>query len=141
MRSKNEQPVSKSYQCRYCYCFDDFLAPVVQTSPERHLLLAILRRALMDLIGYDICHDAKNSAMTFRRDAWKWLTDARCDGNKEFSASWVCEHLGLNRECLEKQVLQAVESGDFSGFRGVIDSPESKRHPNLMSIRMRHRVN
>lgn len=65
-------------------------------SPERSLLVALLRRALFDYFG----------GSTSEREAAKdWILEDQ-DEDEPFSFSWVCSYLDMDAERVRKYVLQ-----------------------------------
>lgn len=65
-------------------------------SPERNLLVAILRRAL-----FDYC----NGSFTERTAAEEWLLDE--DDQASFSFQWICTQLGIE----SASILRQLQSG------------------------------
>lgn len=68
----------------------------VSQSPERSLLVALLRRALFDFFG----------GSSAERDAAKeWMLEAT-SSDVPFSFGWVCDHLDMDAERVRKYVFQ-----------------------------------
>ena len=70
----------------------------VPGEPERRLLMALLRQAILDL---------EDSAAHVRSDARAWLLD---DGEEAFGFCWVCYHLGLQPERVRARLLEDSEA-------------------------------
>lgn len=71
-------------------------------TPEKALLLAIVKRATMDLTGAnpDEAHEAAN---------WLFGEQVEQEGDtllEEFSFAWICHHLGLERRYVERNLLK-----------------------------------
>ncbi len=84
-------------------------------SPERHLLVAMLQRALLDFAG---THDQESQS------AKDWLFGPQ-DPRSEFSFIWVCSHLDLNPTEVLKRVKTMTPLRDF---------PEDKRSGKRRSL-------
>ena len=65
-------------------------------SPERSLLVALLRRALFDYFG---------GSATERQAAQDWILDME-DEEEPFSFGWVCSYLDMDPERVRKYVMQ-----------------------------------
>lgn len=69
------------------------------TAPHRELLVAILSRALQDVMYYDNPSRLIRAAHT--ADALNWIAS---DSQEPFSCHWICEHLGFDHNKLIKGV-------------------------------------
>ncbi len=65
-------------------------------TPERSLLVALLRRALFDYFG---------GSASEKESAKEWIFDVEED-EQPFAFSWVCDHLDMNPERVRKYVTQ-----------------------------------
>lgn len=76
--------------------------------PERKLLIAVLKRAILDYLGPDQIEEV---------DARKWIYSAGADAHSpEFSFEWVCEQLSLDLE----QVRYNIDAlRDYEGPEGI----------------------
>ena len=111
-----------------------------QTQGERALLLAILRRALMDLFEYDVCSCHPDGYMGVRRSAWNFLLDEAGDGSEPFSIAWMCETLGVELCSLQRAVKRAVTYRDYSGFQPFINGNDLRDAAKCLSLGLTHRV-
>lgn len=84
-----------------------------QELPEKRLLLAILRRALLDYL----CEGSR-----IARSAQLWFFGDSNHRQQEFSFSWVCQQLDFDRE----RFLQEVRA-----------MSENESHPRLQYLRVR----
>lgn len=81
-----------------------------EVSPEKVLLLAILERAIRDIIDH---HRAKRCAeAAAKRQAWTWIKSDDCSTDY-FTFVGVCECLDLDHIFVRKQILREIESPDF----------------------------
>ena len=72
-------------------------------TPERRLILAILERAILDYVGND-----EREA----EDALAWIFDELPgDGRLEFSFSWICDELDLDRERIRGKIRSMPKRG------------------------------
>ncbi len=81
----------------------EFGSPNMTGSPERRLLLAILERAILDFVGNDLREIA---------EAEEWIfsyNDISTAGN--FSFSWVCEQLDLDRNKISQKIRSMPRRG------------------------------
>lgn len=74
-------------------------------SPERNLLMAIIERAILDLVG--------NNALEEGR-AKEWLFDdlEKPGPHGEFSFPWICEELDLDVEETVQKIRQMPKRGE-----------------------------
>ncbi|MCB0325180.1 MAG: hypothetical protein KDD69_16470 [Bdellovibrionales bacterium] len=73
--------------------------------PERKLLLAVLKRAVLDFLSAD---------QSTRAEASDWIF--RDDGKQQFTISWICEQLELDRDQLLKQIKQLSADRQRAGL-------------------------
>lgn len=91
--------------------------PEKESIPERALLMAIVRRAIMDVLGYDIKREERTNV---QRDAWLWVMNSRKRGNEPFGIDWVLEHLSIDPERFRKEVCRALNTGQDERLRGFV---------------------
>ena len=75
--------------------------PNTTGTPERRLLLAILERAILDLVGNESreVEEAEDWLFSDINDV-NWSEDT----HKQFSFSWICEQLDLDRKKISSKI-------------------------------------
>lgn len=100
--------------------FDWFESPNHTGTPERRLLLAILERAILDLVGNESAESEAAQQWLFEGEVDCGTESAgRCDDEERvhepFSIGWVCHHLDLNT----KDILEHIRSMPKRGSNRV----------------------
>lgn len=83
------------------FAFDDFAyfkENNEQKCPERVLISAVLKRAMLDYLKGDAIDSV---------DARSWFFDSSGDEREAFSFSWICAQLDLNNELLLERLAHA----------------------------------
>lgn len=81
----------------------------VTLSPEQSLLLAVLDRAVRDIIDFNQSKRCADNAA--KRGAWAWL---RSDNNDTcFSFVRVCEELNMYPNYIRKQITKRIDTPAF----------------------------
>jgi hypothetical protein len=118
---------------------DDFLLPGQQLlraneepSPERRLLLAVLRGALLDAIAMPLCRDERSAAEREldRQEALAWI---QSDEEHAYSFVFVCDHLGVTPECMRRAILERLANGTLVIPRA--DPAEPHHEPDAPAMR------
>lgn len=76
------------------------------TSPERRLLVAVIKDAIDVLGKYSGAKTAHGMALY--RDAHEWL---RSENRGEFSYLWVCDHLDIDPDAARRAVMSLTPKG------------------------------
>ena len=68
-----------------------------ERSPERRLLVALLRRAILDYLSSDTLE-------AIEAQEWLFSEEAFSEYHDDFSFNWICEQLGIETSQLLKQL-------------------------------------
>lgn len=83
---------------------------LMQMSPEQSLLLAVLDRAVRDIIDFNQSKRCADNAA--KRQAWTWLkSDIRTSGC--FSFIEVCEDLNMDPNHIRRQIAKRINTPAF----------------------------
>ena len=81
--------------------------PCDLTDPSVSLLLAVLERAILDLVGRGRDGPIERDATRVnQRDAFEWIAS---DAEEHWSFLWVCDHLALSRALTRKSVFELAQ--------------------------------
>lgn len=100
------------------------------SSPDLVLRLAVLERAIRDIIDYNQSKRCADAAV--KRQAWAWFqSNTRNQG--WFTFVEVCEDLGLNYEAVRRKIFSEIETpaflSRFEKTQGVSICDLRKRRP------------
>ena len=84
--------------------FGIFDHPNLTGTPERRLLLAILERALLDLVGND-------ERESLESEDWLFSDMAPSHPYEPFSFPWICEQLDLNMKKTLRKIRKMPKRG------------------------------
>lgn len=73
--------------------------------PERRLLVAVIERVINDIVATPEVKCNKG----LRVDAWLFL---KSDCTGPFSFTWICEYLGLDRDCTYEAIKNATRKSN-----------------------------
>ena len=80
-----------------------FDIPNMTGTPDRRLLLAIVERAILDLVG----NDQKEA-----QSAEAWLFDEDDDTESQFSFAWICQELDLQLYDIRTKIRNMPKRGE-----------------------------
>jgi hypothetical protein len=90
--------------------FNLFEIPNLTGTPERRLLLAILERAVLDYVGNDPREAVEAEEWIFKDSDYR-PEHAGGHARSEFSFSWVCDHLDLDRQKIASKIREMPKRG------------------------------